>query len=161
VLQDRYGQDLTTRSAAARDAYVWGVDGLLSADAGTDAAFREAIAADDGFALAHIALARTLQIMGRGPEVKAPLERARVLAAGTSPREQSHLAIFERILTGQGAAALQLIPEHLKQWPRDAMTLAPATSVFGLIAFSGRAEREVALVVRDETSPLAHTTSRE
>jgi hypothetical protein len=143
VLQDRYGQDLTTRSSAARNAYVRGVDRLLSADAGADAAFREAIAADHGFALAHIALARTLQIMGRGPEVKAPLECARALAAGTSPREQSHLAIFERILTGQGAAALQLIPEHLKQWPRDAMTLAPATSVFGLIAFSGRAGREV------------------
>jgi hypothetical protein len=99
VLQDHYGQDLTTRSVAAAD----------------------------GVALACIALARTLQIMARGPEVQSPLERARTLAAGTGPREQSHVAIFERILTGQGAAALQLIPEHLKEWPRDAP--APATSV--------------------------------
>ena len=38
--------------------------------------FARAIAADEGFALAHIALARTLQISGRGNEVKAPLARA-------------------------------------------------------------------------------------
>jgi tetratricopeptide (TPR) repeat protein len=31
----------------------------------------------------------------------------------------------------------------MKSWPRDAMALAPATSVFGLIGFSGKAGREV------------------
>ena len=30
----------------------------------------------------------------------------------------------------------------MKQWPRDAMALAPATSVFGLIGFSGKIGRE-------------------
>ena len=51
MLQDRYGNTLTTSSSAARDAYVVGVDRLLSADAKTEDAFRQAIAADDGFAL--------------------------------------------------------------------------------------------------------------
>jgi hypothetical protein len=80
--------------------------------------------------------------MGRGHEAKAPRARALELAAGTSPREQSHIAIFDKILTGQGEAALTAIREHMKSWPRDAMALAPATSVFGLIGFCGRVGRE-------------------
>lgn len=143
ALEDRYGNRLSTSSSVARDAYVIGVDRLLSGGCGIDEAFRDAIAADDGFALAHIALARSLQVLGRGREAKAPLERALALAPNTTAREQSHVAIFARILTGQGADALPMIAEHLKHWPRDAMVLAPATGVFGLIGFSGKAGREV------------------
>lgn len=143
ALEDRYGNRLSTSSSTARDAYVIGVDKLLSAGWGIDQAFRDAIAADEGFALAHIALARTLQVLGRGGEAKAPLERALALAPATTAREQSHIAIFAKILRGQGADAIAMIAEHVKHWPRDAMVLAPATGVFGLIAFSGRAEREV------------------
>lgn len=142
MLKDRYGNRLTTMSPAARDAYVKGTDRLLSASAGTEAAFREAVAADGDFALAHISLARTLQLQGRGPEVKAPRERATALAPETTPREQSQVALFEKMLTGQAPAALAMIREHVKTWPRDAMALAPATSVFGLIGFSGMAGRE-------------------
>lgn len=143
MLKDRYGCELTTASSAARDAYVLGADRLLAGDAGIEAAFRDAIAADEGFALAHIAMARTMQLLGRGPEVKVPLARARELAPQTSEREQSHIAIFEKILTGQGLAAIPMIAEHVKHWPRDAMALAPATSVFGLIGFSGKVGREL------------------
>lgn len=142
MLEDRYGNVVTT-NAAARDAYVRGVDELLSAGPGVEQAFRQALAADEGFALGHMALARTLQVLGRGSEVKAPLQQALALAAGTTAREQSHIAIFEKILTGRGAAAVPLILEHLKTWPRDAMVLAPITGVFGLIGFSGKAGREV------------------
>lgn len=142
MLKDRYGNELGTASTAARDAYVRGVDSLMAATAGTDTTFAEAVAADEGFALAHISLARAKQLMGRGHEAKAPRARALELAAGTSPREQSHIAIFDKILTGQGEAALAAIREHLKSWPRDAMAFAPATSVFGLIGFCGRVGRE-------------------
>jgi hypothetical protein len=142
MLEDRYGNALTTSSPAARDAYVIGMDRLLSADAGIVAAYEQAVAADEGFALGHIALARTLQVQGRGSEVKAPLERGIALAAGTTEREQSHIAVFEQILTGRGSAAIPAILEHLKTWPRDAMVLAPITGVFGLIGFSGKAGRE-------------------
>jgi tetratricopeptide (TPR) repeat protein len=142
-MKDRYGNELSTTSTAARDAYVRGVDSLMAGTAGTDTAFAEAVAADDGFALAHIALARAKQLMGRGHEAKAPRARALELAAGTTPRERSHIAIFDKILTGQGEAALAAIHEHMKDWPRDAMTFTPATSVFGLIGFSGRVGREV------------------
>jgi tetratricopeptide (TPR) repeat protein len=143
VLQDRFGNTLTTSSAAARDAYVTGVDRLLSAGANIEDAFRTAIAADEGFALAHIAIARTFQVLGRGPEVKVPLAQALALAAGTSEREQSQIAILAKVLTGQGAAAVPLILEHAKTWPRDAMVLSPITGVFGLIGFSGKTGREV------------------
>ena len=57
-------------------------------------------------------------------------------------RERSHIDVLDKILTGQGAAGLEMIRDHIKTWPRDAMTLAPATSVFGLIGFSGKAGRE-------------------
>jgi tetratricopeptide (TPR) repeat protein len=142
VLEDRYGNKLSTSSSTARDAYVAGVDKLLSAGSAIDQAFRDAIAADEGFALAHIALARTLQVLGRGNEAKAPLQHALALAPAATAREQSHVAIFASILSGQGAAAVPMIAEHLKEWPRDAMVLAPATGVFGLIGFSGKSGRE-------------------
>jgi hypothetical protein len=142
MLKDRYGNALSTASAAARDAYVRGVESLMAATPGTDTAFADSIAADEGFALGHISLARAKQLMGRGHEAKAPRARALELAAGTTPREQSQIAIFDKILTGQGEAALAAIREHIKDWPRDAMALAPATSVFGLIGFSGRVGRE-------------------
>jgi hypothetical protein len=141
MLEDRYGNALTTNSTAARDAYVTGMDRLLSADAGIGAAFEQAVAADEGFALAHLGLARTLQVQGRGSEIKAPLERGLALVMGTTSREQSHIAIFEQILTGRGGAAIPAILAHLKAWPRDAM-VAPITGVFGLIGFSGKAGRE-------------------
>ena len=142
MLKDRYGNDLTTASADARDAYIVGCDHLLSANVGAEIALRQAIAADEGFALAHIALARTLQVQGRGPDAKPPLARAKELSPNTTAREQSHIAIFAKILEGQGAAALAATREHVKSWPRDAMALAPSTSVFGLIGFSGLAGRE-------------------
>src|SRR5579871_2258542 len=118
-MKDRYGNELSTSSTAACDTYVRGVDSLMAATAGTDAFFAEAVAADEGFALGHIGLARAKQLLGRGHEAKAPRARALELAASTTPREQSHIAIFDKILTGQADAALAAIKEHLGSWPRD------------------------------------------
>ena len=56
----------------------------------------------------------------------------------------------------RGAADVEahaLAREHLKQYPRDAMVLAPCTGVFGLIGFSGRKGREQEL--RDLLEGLA------
>lgn len=153
MLKDRYDNRLTTASPEARDAYVAAVDALLSANVGSEENFRRAIAADDNFALAHIGLARTVQVYGRGAEAKAPLARALALAPQTSPREQSHIAVFEAILTGRAAEALAATRRHVQAWPRDAFALAPATSVFGLIGFSGLAGREQAQL--DLLEPLA------
>lgn len=142
MMKDRYGNPVSTASPAARDAYIAGVDCLLSANVGTEDAFRRSIAADEGFALGHVGLARTLQAHGRGGEAQAPMARARELAGGVTAREKSHVDIFGKIVSGQGAAALAATREHVKEWPRDAMALAPSTSVFGLIGFSGLPGRE-------------------
>ena len=87
MLRDRYDNVLSTHSQAARDHYVDGLDRFLAARAGVEAAFEAAIDADDGFALAHLALARVRQAMGRGEDRMAPLARARELAADTTARE--------------------------------------------------------------------------
>ena len=142
MLRDRYDNPISTSSSQARDAYVTGVDCLLSANVGAEEAFRRAIAADPGFALAHISLARTLQLQGRGGEVKAPLADARTAVESASERERSHVDIYAKILEGKGAAALAAVRDHIARWPRDAMALSPATSVFGLIGFSGLPGRE-------------------
>ena len=65
MLTDRYGLPVSTPVAAARDAYVEGVDLLLTVYPGAAAAFDRAIAADPGFALAHIGKARTFQLAGK------------------------------------------------------------------------------------------------
>jgi Tfp pilus assembly protein PilF len=141
-MQDRYGNPLSTRSQAARDAYVEGCDLLLSGNPSPRAAFERAIAADPGFALAHLGLARALQLRGEMPPARDAMARAEALAAGLPVQEASTVAIYAKLIGGQGAAALAAAREHLRAWPRDAFVLSPCTSVFGLIGFSGRAGRE-------------------
>ena len=153
MMRDRYGNALTTGSAGARDAYVMGCDLLLSAQPGGAAALRAAIAADDGFLMGHVGLARALQGEGQMAAARASLEGARGLLAGATARERSQFDIHARMLGGDGAGALAEIRAHVAEWPRDAMALAPATGVFGLIGFSGLAGRERAHL--DLLEPLA------
>jgi tetratricopeptide (TPR) repeat protein len=146
MLTDRYGFALSTASAEARDAYVAGVDLALSANHGAEEAFRRAIAGDDGLAVAHAALARTLQIQAKAAEAKAAAARARELASGLPHREKSHAIALATTVDGGSVAGLAAVKEHLATYPRDAMVLAPCTGVFGLIGFSGRPGREAELL---------------
>ena len=142
MLEDRYGLALSTASARARDAYVRGTDGILAATAGVERDLAEAIEADPRFALAHAALARAHFIVAKVPEARAAAARARELAAQATPREQAHVHALALAIEGKPVEALAATRAHLAQHPRDAMVLAPATGVFGLIGFSGRQERE-------------------
>lgn len=153
MLQDRYGFALSTASVQARDAYVEAVDLSLSANAGTEEAFRRAIALDDRLAVAHAGLARTLQVQHRPAEAKAAATRTRELAASLPHRERSHALALATVIDGGSVAGLAAVKEHLAQYPRDAMVLAPCTGVFGLIGFSGRLGREAELLALLE--PLA------
>jgi tetratricopeptide (TPR) repeat protein len=139
---DRYGLELSTASAAARDAYVAGGDCLLSANAGGEAHLLAAVAADPQFALGHAALARAYFVVAKVAEARASAATARTLAAGASPRERSHVNALCLAIEGKPVDALAATREHLSEHPRDAMVLAPATGVFGLIGFSGRQDRE-------------------
>jgi hypothetical protein len=144
--EDRYGLPVSTMSAAALDAYVEGVDRLLSGNAGAEASFDRAIEADPAVVLAHVGRARSLQLQGRLPDARAAVARARSLAARANAREQGHVEALALTVEGEAPRALAAILAHLDRFPRDAMVLSPATGVYGLIGFSGRQDRNEALL---------------
>lgn len=156
MLSDRYGNGLTTASGAARDAYVAAVDLLLSANPGAEQAFERAIAFDPGLAVAHAGLARALQIQARPQAAKAAIARGLELAPGLSARERGHLEAFGLLIEGKAVEALAAARQHLDDYPCDAMVLAPLTSVFGLIGFSGRAGREGELLALMDSLAMAY-----
>lgn len=152
-MQDRYGLELSTSSFSARDAYVEGIDRMLSAEAGVEECLSAAIAADPGFALPHAALARQHQLYVRPDEARASAEAAVELSQTATEREQQHVEIVRLLIAGQVAQALDLIRQHVIDYPRDAFALSPACGVFGAIGFSGRIGREAELL--DFLEPLA------
>jgi tetratricopeptide (TPR) repeat protein len=142
MLLDRYGLPLSTSSTAARDAYVAGVDCLLSAAHGDQAHLERSVEADPNFALAHAALSRARFLMADVPGARQSAARARELAPKATPREQSHVDALCLAVEGKPVEAFAATRAHLAQHPRDAMVASPATGVFGLIGFSGRQGRE-------------------
>jgi len=142
MLADRYGLHLSTASQAARDAYLAGADCILAGTAGWREHLGRAIAADPAFAVAQVALARGLFLDAEIKPAREAAARARELAAGATPREQSHVDAIALALEGKPVESLAATRAHVVEWPRDAMVLALATGVFGLVGFSGRRERE-------------------
>ena len=142
MLSDRYGNQLSTASPAARDAYVEGVDLTLSGNYGAFEAFERAVAADAGFALGHAGMARAAQIVARGAAAREAMARAEALAGLASAREQGHVAAMAKLIAGNAAGALEAMRAHADEHPRDVMVIQPCTSVFGLIGFSGLPGRE-------------------
>lgn len=145
MLSDRYGLIVSTTSMAARNAYVEGVDLLLSANFGPVDAFQRSIDIDPGFVLAHVAKARALQLLGDMPAAHAAIAAANDPDGPLSEREAGQVAFLNLVLSGMGRAALEAASSHLETYPRDAMVLAPCTTTLGLFGFSGRAGRERAL----------------
>lgn len=141
MARDRYGLALSTESAEAQSAYVDGVDRFLAAHDGAEECFARAVSADPDFALGHIGRARSLQLAGRGAEARTAATLGQARAGALDRRERQHLEALSLAVAGQGARALALIREHLAEFPRDAMALAAANGVYGLIGFSGRQER--------------------
>ena len=144
---------LSTSSEEARGAYLEGEARLLGAKPFPEKAFQQAITADPQFALAHAGEARALFLVGKVPEAKAAALMARELAKSLPQREKNNAEVVLLTIEGGAAKAYQLAREHLQQYPRDAMVLAPCTGVFGLIGFSGRKGREQEL--RDLMEGLA------
>lgn len=142
MLQDRYGNTLSTRSTAARDAYVDGVDRFLAAQSGAEEAFEAAVAADPDFALGQIGLARVRQVMGQGHDFAGPRDAAIRLAERLDGREAAHVEALGLLLTGKIPAGYKLVRAHVLEHPRDAMIAQTCTGVFGLIGFSGQPGRE-------------------
>ncbi len=141
-MQDRYGNEVSTGSRAALDAYIEGVDHFLAAQVAAEEALKRAVAHDPSFALAHAALARYYQMTAQPTEALKSMISARELGAGFTPRERAHVAIVGQLIDGNGAAAYADIKQHVADHPRDVMMLQPCAGVFSLIAFSGRPSRD-------------------
>jgi len=142
MLTDRYGLALATASPAARDAYVEGCDLLLTLYPGAAAAFDRAIAADPGFALAHVGRARALQLGSDSPGAQAAIATAQRLVSGLPERDISHTEVFSLLIGGKPDAALAAVRRHVATWPRDALVAGLAANQTGLIGMSGHAGRE-------------------
>jgi hypothetical protein len=144
--EDRYGLPLTTASAGAAEAYVDGVDRLLSAQPGADRSLERAIEADAGFALAHAALARVRQLRMQGAQARQLAGRARELVGGVTGRERSHVETIARAVEGDAASALAAVIEHCRTYRRDALVLQLNFGAFGLISFAGRREHDAEML---------------
>ena len=142
MLTDRYDNPISTTSQEAREAYIDGIDRFLSANEGVETAFDRAVAADPGFALAHMARARQAQMIGDRDVLKASLAQAQANTDGLSDREASHIQCMGYLLGGQLPLAYPAIRKHLETWPRDSMIAQTCVGVFGLIGFSGQPGRE-------------------
>jgi hypothetical protein len=138
--RDRYDLVLTTTSDRAAAHYRDGVDCMLSAWHGAEAAFDHAITEDPGFALAHIARARLHQLNMQAREARAMAAQARQLVAGATPREISHVEVMAAVIDSKPKIAIDGAEAHLDEHPRDALLLG----AFGLYAFSGRADHDAA-----------------
>lgn len=150
TLNDGYGNAISTRVVEACVQYDLGVQHFLAANYGATRAFEAAIKADPGFALGHAGLARVLMMEGRMPQAKQSLANAQSLSASCDDREQSHIAAFSALLDGNPAKARQIVRDHVRDHPRDAMAAQLCTNVFGLIGFSGEIGREAELLAYTE-----------
>lgn len=142
MMEDRYGNPLTTRSQAACDDYCEGLDLFLAAQPGGIERLQRAVATDDQFAIARADLARALQIVAQPQQAREHIAAAMALTNGLTRQEAQHLAIMAQLVGGDNTAAFALIQDHLQDYPRDVMAVQPCCGVFGLIGFSGRVGRE-------------------
>jgi hypothetical protein len=142
--RDRYDLPLTTVSDRAAALYRDGADRILSAWHGAADAFDSAIVEDPAFALAHIARARVHQLNMEFTEARTKAAQARQLAATATRRERQHVEITAAAIEGQPGVALTGAEQHLDEFPRDALVLSLLLGAFGLYAFSGRADHDVA-----------------
>lgn len=143
MTSDRYALPLTT-SAAAAACFDAGVDRLLAGTGDPLEPLDEALGIDPGFALGWAARARAC-MLSVDPSGAADALAAAQACAERSPqsaRERSGIEITALLVHQRVDAALESIRSHVARWPRDALMLAPATGVFGLIGFSGRVDRE-------------------
>jgi uncharacterized NAD(P)/FAD-binding protein YdhS len=131
---DLMGLPLTTSSVAA-EAYNVGLGRVLRVQSGADAAFREAVALDPGFALAHAALALLGHEGGATADVAAALGAAQdAVRRRGDDRERSLVdVVTSRVQDCRGTGAAALV-RHIGTYPRDALAVSAAVPT---IAFSG------------------------
>jgi len=139
MLKDRYDLPVPTGSVAARDALVAALDLALAGWPGAVAGFEAALAHDPGLTLAQLGKARALQAGGSLPAAQQAFAEAR---PNSDPRTESQRSILDALLHGRPGEAFAGVQRHLAEWPRDALMASLIANQLGLIATSGRPERE-------------------
>ena len=132
VIHDRYGLSLTTASPAAAERYVEGVDLLLEQCYGPEEQFRQAIEADEGFALAHAAMGMMQMFRGAAADAKASVAHAQKLVGSATRRERQHVEGMALFINGHGPKSLALILDHLDEFPRDALMMRVSNRLYML-----------------------------
>jgi hypothetical protein len=77
-----------------------------------------------------------------GRSTETALEQAKALSAGTSVREQAHVAAIAACMESDPETAMAVVKEHVAEYPTDAWVLYQATGVYSLVGFSGHQDRE-------------------
>ena len=94
--RDRFGLALSTRSSRATDHYQSFVDTMWASSVGSEQSVEDAMAADEGFALPRIGHAYLRFAAGDMAAARARAAEALELGAGTTRREQQHVAAPRR-----------------------------------------------------------------
>ena len=139
TIADRYGLPVSTSSPVAAQRYQEGMDRQLSYGPGAEEGFAAAIAADEDFAMPHAGAALMALFRGDGAAARSAIGRARDLAAGATRRERQHVEALATLVAGETARGLDLVNEHVAEFPRDALLVNQASSTIG---FAGRPDRE-------------------
>ena len=125
-MNDRYGLPMGTSSPQAGDYYAEGLDLVLTQQYGAEGKFQEAVNADEGFALAHAALAYVQMIRVAVPEARESAERAKALTSGVSRRVNQHVETIGLFAQGSSQESYALLRQQIGEFPGDVLMLRVA-----------------------------------
>ncbi len=148
AITDRYGLPVTTASPVAAARFQEGMDRLLSYGAGAEDCFAAAVEADEGLAVAHAGSALVAVAQGDAPTARAAVGRARAAVAGATRRERQHVEALSALVGGETTRGLDLVDEHVREFPRDALLANQAGSAIGFAGAHDREERRMAFLER-------------
>ena len=115
------------------------MDRLLAYGPGVEECFTAALQADDRLAVAHAGLALVAVANGDAATARTAAGRARETVGGATRRERQHVEALSALVAGETARGLDLVAEHVADFPRDALLVNQASSAIG---FAGRPDRE-------------------
>ncbi|HEV8629926.1 MAG TPA: tetratricopeptide repeat protein, partial [Thermoanaerobaculia bacterium] len=114
------GRALPGIAPAAFAAYGHGLDRLVTGDAlGAVPWLEQATSADPGFTAGWLRLADAYQLLGRGGDAVAAVERAAGRLDEASPRLASEVQARRALLAGDPAAAEKLLAALAQRYPQD------------------------------------------
>jgi tetratricopeptide (TPR) repeat protein len=148
AITDRYGLPVTTASPVAAARFQEGMDRLLSYGAGAEECFAAAVQADEGLAVAHAGTALVAVAQGDAATARAAVGRARAAVTGATRRERQHVEALSALIGGETTRGLDLVAEHVKEFPRDALLVNQAGSAIGFAGARDREERRMAFLER-------------